>query len=70
MAQANLLVLAESCSAVRASIGRMLMAAEDSPERAAAADRYRRSLKALLRAARAEEYGIYLEVAGELATKD
>jgi hypothetical protein len=69
MPQANLVVLAESCSAVRASIGRMLLTSEDSPARDAATDKYRRSLKALLRAAREEEYGLYLEVAGELAPR-
>jgi hypothetical protein len=70
MAQSDLVTLAESCSAVRASIGRMLLAAADSPEREAAAEKYRRALRTLLRIAREEEYGIYLEVAGELATRD
>jgi hypothetical protein len=70
MSQSNLVVLAESCSAVRASIGRMLLTSENSPARAAAADKYRRSLKELLRLAREEEYGLYLEVAGELAPRD
>jgi hypothetical protein len=68
--QANLIALAESCSAVRAALGRMLLAAEDSPERAAAADAYRRALTTLLRTAREEECGLYLEVAGELASRD
>ncbi len=70
MAQADLVTLAESCSSVRAAIGRMLLAAADSPEREAAAEKYRLSLRTLLRIAREEEYGIYLEVAGELASKD
>ncbi len=70
MSQSNLVALAESCSAVRASIGRMLLSADDSPERAAGAERYREALKALLRIAREEEYGIYLEVAGELTRAD
>jgi len=69
MPQANLVVLAESCSVVRASIGRMLLTSEDSTAREAATHNYRRSLKALLRAAREEEYGLYLEIAGELAPR-
>ena len=70
MSQANLIALAESCSGVRAAIGRRLMCAEETPENAAAADTYRRALKNLLRLAREEECGLYLEIAGELATKD
>jgi len=70
MSHANLVALAESCSAVRASIGRMLLCEEDSPERQAASEKYRRSLRALLRVAREEECGTYLEVAGELAPND
>jgi hypothetical protein len=70
MSHANLVVLAESCTGVRASIGRMLLAAEESPERAAASESYRRCLRNLLRIAREEECGLYLEVAGELATRD
>lgn len=70
MSHVNLVALAESCSAVRASIGRMLLREEDSPEREAAAEQYRRALRALLRVAREEECGIYLEVAGELAPND
>ena len=70
MSHANLVALAESCSTVRASIGKMLLAPEDSPARAAAAESYRRALAALLRLAREEEYGLYLEVAGELTSKD
>jgi hypothetical protein len=68
--QANMIALAEACSAVRAALGRMLLAAEDSPERAAAQESYRRALTTLLRTAREEECGLYLEVAGELATRD
>ena len=70
MSHAHLVALAESCSTVRASIGGMLLAAEDPPGRADAAAKYRRALKALLRLAREEEYGLYLEVAGELTAKD
>jgi len=62
----RLIHLAESCSAVRASIGRMLLSEETSEERLAAADSYRRSLRTLLRLAREEECGVFLEVAGEL----
>lgn len=68
--QTNLIALAESCSAVRGALGRMLLAADDSPERNAAAESYRRALTALLRTVREEECGLYLEVAGELATRD
>ncbi len=70
MSQNNLITLAEACSAVRSALGRMLLAPEDSPERAAAAETYRAALRRLLRAAREEECGVYLEIAGELATKD
>jgi len=70
MSQANLIALAESCSGVRAAIGRLLLSAEDSPGRAAATESYRRSLRSLLRIAREEECGMYLEIAGELATRD
>jgi hypothetical protein len=70
MSQVNLIALAESCSGVRSSIGRMLLAAEGAPERAAATEAYRRSLRELLRLAREEECGMYLEVAGELAATD
>jgi len=68
--QANLIALAEACSAVRSALGRMLLAADESPERNAAAESYRRALTSLLRTAREEECGLYLEVAGELATRD
>jgi hypothetical protein len=47
-----------------------MMSAEDSPERAAALDAYHRRLRDLLRLAREEECGMYLEIAGELATRD
>lgn len=70
MSQANLITVAESCSAVRGAIGRMLLAAEDSPERDKAAEAYDRALRSLLRAVREEECGVYLEVAGEIASRD
>lgn len=70
MSQTNLIALAERCSAVRAAIGRMLLAPEDSPQRAVAAEAYHRALRNLLRVVREEECGLYIEVAGELATKD
>ena len=66
MTNERLIHLAESCSAVRSSIGRMLLSEESSEERLAAADAYRRSLRKLLRLAREEECGVFLEVAGEL----
>jgi hypothetical protein len=70
MSHANLIVLAESCSAVRSAIGRMLLCAEESDQRTAAEAAYQRALRSLLRIAREEECGAYLEIAGELATKD
>jgi hypothetical protein len=70
MSQSNLIALAESCSAVRAAIGKMLLTAEGGREREAADENCRRALKQLLRLAREEECGLYLEVAGELASKD
>ena len=65
----RLINLAESCSFVRSSIGRLLLTAEGSEERSAAADAYRRSLHDLLRNAREEEAGLFLEVAGELSSR-
>jgi len=65
-----MIALAEACSAVRAALGKMLLSADDSPERVAAHESYRRALTTLLRTAREEECGLYLEVAGELATRD
>lgn len=70
MSQTNLIALAEACSAVRGAIGKMLLAAADSPEHAKASESYQRSLRTLLRVAREEECGVYLEVAGEIATRD
>ncbi len=70
MSQNNLIALAECCSGVRASIGRMLLTSEDSTERREAAESYRRTLRSLLRLAREEDAGLYLEIAGELASDD
>ena len=70
MSHSDLITLAESCSAVRGAIGRMLLCRENSPERAAAAETYGRSLRTLLRVAREAECGVYLEVAGEIAARD
>jgi len=64
----RLIQLAESCSSVRSSIGRLLLSAEGSPERSDAAETYRRSLREFLRQAREEEAGLFLEVAGELSS--
>ena len=67
MTNERLIQLAESCSAVRASIGRMLLSDEASEQRAEATDCYRDSLRELLRVAREDECGLFLEVAGELS---
>jgi hypothetical protein len=70
MSQANQIALAESCSQVRSSIGKVLLTRDETPERLAADTAYRRALEELLRIAREEECGLYLQVAGELATKE
>ena len=67
MSQTTLIALAESCSSLRGAIGRMLLTAEDAPEREKAAEAYERALRTLLRAAREQECGMYLEVAGDVA---
>ena len=67
MTNDRLIHLAEACTAVRSSIGRMLLSEELSDERTAAVETYRRSLRALLQVAREEECGVFLEVAGELS---
>ncbi len=64
--QANLIALAGSCSQVRAAIGRMLLHEQDPAKSAAAGDLYRRSLRELLRHARDEECGLFLQVASEV----
>jgi uncharacterized protein YbgA (DUF1722 family) len=66
MASERLILLAESCSALRASIGRMLLADRGSVEHAAAAEGYDQALRDLLRHARQEELAVYLEVAGDV----
>ncbi len=68
MTHDRLIALAEECSAVRAAIGRLLLAHDGSDERQDARDAYRRSLRELLRVAREEECGLFLEVAGELSS--
>ncbi len=67
MTNERLITLAESCSAVRASIGRMLLADEGSETREQAARNFRNALRELMRRAREEECGLFLEVAGELS---
>ena len=67
MTNERLITLAESCSAVRASIGRMLLSDEQSEVREEAARAYRASLRELMQRAREEECGLFLEVAGELS---
>ena len=67
MTHDRLIHLAEACSTVRASIGRMLLAAEASEDQIEARETYRASLRTLLQLARDEECGVFLEVAGELA---
>ena len=67
MSQDRLIRLAESCSAVRASIGRMLLTPETEPGRDDVVAEYRAALRSLLREAREEECGLFLEVAGELS---
>jgi hypothetical protein len=67
MSSENLIRLAESCSVVRRGIGRVLLAPEGSPARAASEERYRADLRELLRIAREEECALFLEAAGELS---
>ena len=68
MTNVRLIQLAESCSAVRSSIGRLLLSDDTSDDRVAALEAYRRSLREMLRVAREEECGVFLEVAGELSS--
>lgn len=67
MPSENLIRLAESCSAVRHAIGRMLLAVPGSDARADAEASYRESLRTLLGLVREEECGMLLEAAGELS---
>jgi hypothetical protein len=70
MSQANQIALAELCSQVRSAIGKVLLTRDETPERLAADAAYRRALEELLRIAREEECGLYLQVAGDLATQE
>lgn len=67
MSSENLIRMAESCSVVRRSIGRVLLSPEESDARTEAAEQYRAALRELLRVVREEECAIFLESAGELA---
>jgi hypothetical protein len=67
MSNDNLIRMAESCSVVRRSIGRVLLAPESSPQRAEAEAQYQAALRELLRIARDEECALFLEAAGELS---
>ena len=67
MASDNLIRLAESCSAVRRAIGRVLLTPEGSAERLEAERAYHDLLRGLLRHVREEECALLLEAAGELA---
>lgn len=64
----NLILMAESCSVVRRSIGRLLLTRENSTERAAAEEAYRRAIRELLLRVRTEECALFLEAAGELSS--
>lgn len=67
MASDNLIRLAESCSAVRRAIGRVLLTPEGSPERLEAEAAYQEVLRGMLRHVREEECALLLEAAGELS---
>lgn len=67
MSSDALIQMAESCSATRRAIGRLLLTAEGSPERAAAEEAYRTAVRGLLHRVREEECALFLEAAGELA---
>ncbi len=69
MPAVELISLAESCSQLRAAIGRMLLCEQSAHERDAAEEQYRRALRDLLNIARREECGLFLEVAGELPAR-
>lgn len=70
MSQANQIALAEACTNVRSAIGKVLLTRDETPERIAADAAYRRALEDLLRIVREDECGLYLQVAGELATQE
>lgn len=63
----RLIALAESCGHTRVSVGRLLMAREGTEDHQAAAERFENHLRELLRLAREERPGMFLEVASELA---
>lgn len=67
MASDELIRMADSCGAVRRSIGRVLMTPDGSEERVAAEERFRDELRVLLRHVREQECSLLLEAAGELA---
>ena len=67
MPSENLIHMAESCSALRRAIGRMLLSPVGSEDRAEAERMYHASLRDLLRQVREEECGLLLEAAGELS---
>lgn len=63
----DLILLAESCSRLRASIGRMLLTSEaDGGDVERAREEYRLALRTLLQRARDADCGVYLEVAGQV----
>ena len=63
----ELIRLAESCSQLRASIGRMLLTGQTNPDDLERAQQvYRRSLRKMLEHARRADCATFLEVAGEV----
>ena len=64
MPDPQLIALARSCSRLRTDIGRMLMAKDDSSDRVDADERLHESLRDLLRLARDQDFGLFLEIAG------
>jgi hypothetical protein len=65
--QANLLRLADACSHVRKDVGHLFLTTDESAERVKAQKELRRSIRALLQAAREEDVGLFLEVAAQLS---
>ena len=63
MSSERLILLAESCGALRASIGRMLLSDQGSADQAAAEEAYRATLRELLHQAREGHAALFLEVA-------
>ena len=64
--QANLIAVAEACSHVRRDVGRLFMTRDGTDAREQANRKLRASLRALLRRAKDEDCGLFLEVASEL----